>query len=109
MILYALYMVFVVASLGFCIGAVSYSRVAGGARRFMYTGAALRLLDIVLGAYVPLRYMATPPDVPGRRELLEKDDGGVFRSRQKGWVRRDGGSAVKLPLQIAIILLFDWL
>lgn len=90
-------------------GAVFYSHARGGARRFMHTGAAIRLLEIVLGAYVPLRYMATPPDVPERRELLEKDPSGVFRSRQKGWVRRDGGSTVKLPLQIVIILLFDWL
>lgn len=79
------------------------------ARSYMHTGAALRLLDIVLAALVPLRYMVFPPSLPDRRELLVKDEHGVYRSRKKHWTKRDGGSRVKLLLQITIIGLFDWL
>lgn len=109
MVLYALYVLFVAAVLALLAATVSYNRFVGGSGRFMYTGAALRLVDLLLSASVPLRYMASPPDAPDRRELLEKDDSGVFRSRKTSWMRRDGGSVVKLPLQVAIIPLFDWL
>jgi hypothetical protein len=83
--------------------------VDNAARTYMHTGAALRLLDIVLATLVPLRYMVFPPSLPDRRELLVKGTDGVYRSRRKHWNKRDGGSNVKLLLQIAIIGLFDWL
>jgi hypothetical protein len=83
--------------------------VADTARSYMHTGAALRLLDVILAALVPLRYMVFPPSLPDRRELLVKDAHGVYRSRKKHWTKRDGGSRTKLLLQIAIIALFDWL
>lgn len=79
------------------------------ARMYMHTGAALRLLDIILAALVPLRYMVFPPSLPDRQDLLVKDSHGVYRSQKKEWTRRDGGSNTKLLLQIAIIVLFDWL
>lgn len=75
----------------------------------MYTGAALRLLDSILATLVPLQYMIWPPSLPERRELLMKDENGVYRSQKKEWRKRDGGSQLKFWLQIAIIGLCDWL
>lgn len=78
-------------------------------RMHMQTGAALRLLDSILAALVPLQYMIWPPSLPDRRELLIKDEYGVYRSAKKEWRKREGGSQLKLWLQIAIIGLYDWL
>lgn len=108
MLLYALYLSFAAVTLALLLGTVSYSRIASEKKKIVRTGAVLRLVDMVLGASVPLRYMAFPPDVPDRRKLLDKDKSGVFRARKEGWLRREGGSGIKLLLQIAIILVFDW-
>ena len=75
----------------------------------MHTGATLILIELVLAAIVPIRYMTFPSSLPDRQELLEKDTDNVNRSRKKGWAKRDGGSSVKLLLQLAIIVAFDWL
>jgi hypothetical protein len=75
----------------------------------MHTGATLTLMELVLAAAVPVRYMMFPPSLPERQALLEKDADNVNRSRKKGWTRRDGGSTVKLLLQVAVIVVFDWL
>lgn len=83
--------------------------IVGAERVHMHTGAALRLLDLVLASVVPVRYMMFPPSLPDRQALLEKDAHGVNRSRKKGWARRDGGSKIGLMLQLAIIVVFDWL
>jgi hypothetical protein len=83
--------------------------VMGADKMHMHTGATLRLVDLILASIVPVRYMMFPPSLPGRQELLEKDEHGVNRSRKKGWTKRDGGSSIKLMLQLAVIVVFDWL
>ena len=89
---------------------VASRHLTGGARRaHMHTGATLTLMELVLAAAVPVRYMMFPPSLPERQALLEKDADNVNRSRKKGWTRRDGGSTVKLLLQVAVIVVFDWL
>lgn len=110
MVCYACY--FLVASVtltSFFLFVVRQHSIVDGTRVHMYTGAALRLLDSVFAAFVPLQYMIWPPSLPDRRELLEKDEYGVYRSKKKEWRKRDGGSQLKLWLQLAIIGLFDWL
>jgi hypothetical protein len=83
--------------------------IVGAERAHMHTGAALILIELVLAAAVPVRYMMFPPSLPDRQVLLEKDVHGVNRTRKKGWTKRDGGSNVKLLLQVAVIVVFDWL
>lgn len=109
MILYTFYFSAATAVLSSLLLYVAHQRMTLETSKYMYTGAALRLLDIVLAAYVPVRYMMFPPTVPERRELLKKDGTGILRAQKSGWTKRDGGSGIKLPLQIAIVLLFDWI
>lgn len=109
MILYTVYFTVASTVLASFLLFAAHQRIKLGDRTYLYTGAALRLVEIVLAASVPVRYMLFPPTVPERRELLEKDEMGVFRSRKSGWTIRSGGSKIKLPLQIAIVVLFDWL
>lgn len=104
--------VFLLASwtmLSFATSVAHQHLVVDGARGYMHTGAALRMLDVIFGVLVPLRYMISPPSLPNRRELLVEDEHGVLRSRKKAWTKRDGASKSKLLLQVAIIALFDWL
>jgi hypothetical protein len=50
----------------------------------MHTGATLILMELVLAAAVPVRYMMFPPSLSDRQALLEKDTDNVNRSRKKG-------------------------
>ena len=83
--------------------------IVGAKRVHVHTGAALILIELVLAAAVPVRYMMFPPSLPNRQALLERDAHGVNRSLKKGWTKRNGGSNVKLLLQVAVIVVFDWL
>lgn len=87
----------------------SRNLVVGAKRVHMHTGAALKLVELVLATIVPVRYMVFPPSLPDRQTLLEKDADNVSRSRKKGWTKRDGGFSIKLMLQLAVIVVFDWL
>lgn len=109
MLLYTTYWLAAMVALSSLMLFAAYQRMTLKTRQYLYTGAALRLVDVVLAASVPVRYMMFPPTVPERRELLKEDESGVFRAKKSGWTKRDGGSQIKLPLQIAIMLLFDWL
>jgi hypothetical protein len=110
MLCYAAYSLATAALLATFFTSVAYQHSTLGAERVhMHTGAALRLVDLVLGSIVPVRYMMFPPSVPERQALLEKDTYGVNRSRKKGWTRRDGGSKISLMLHLAVIVVFDWL
>jgi hypothetical protein len=107
---YTSYFLIVAATLTSLMSFVMHQHlVAKATRVYMYTGVALRLVDLLMAASIPIRYMIFPPSQPEREELLEKDMYGVYRSRKKEWTRRVGGFDMKLPLQIAIIVLFDWL
>lgn len=74
----------------------------------MCTGVVVRLLECIFKASVPLRYMAFPPTVPERRELMQQDSLGVFRpkckynkivSRRFTWLD---------ILEVGTILMMDW-
>lgn len=107
---YAAYFVVTAALLAVLFTSVAYQHsIVGGKRVHMHTGAALRLIDLALASIVPVRYMIFPPSLPDRQALLEKDAHGVSRSQKKAWTRRDGGSKISLMLQLAVILVFDWL
>jgi len=92
-----------------CKSVASRHLVVGAKRVHMHTEATLMLIELALAAAVPVRYMMFPPSLPERQALLEKDADNVNRSRKKGWTKREGGSGVKLLLQVAVIVLFDWL
>jgi hypothetical protein len=110
MICYMAYTFLTAALLASSVTSVASRHLAGGAKRVhMHTGATLILMELVLAAAVPVRYMMFPPSLPDRQALLEKDADNVNRSRKKGWTKRDGGSNVKLLLQVAVIVVFDWL
>jgi hypothetical protein len=109
MICYMAYSLVVAALMGSLFKSVaSQHLVVEAKRRHMHTGATLMLIELVLAAIVPVRYMMFPPSLPDRQALLEKDADNVNRSRKKGWMKRDGGSGVKLLLQAAVIVVFDW-
>ena len=110
MLCYTGYSLVTAAILASLFASVAYRHAIIGAERvYMHTGAALKLLDLVLSSIVPVRYMMFPPSLPDRHTLLEADAHGVNRSRKKGWTRRDGGSKIGLMLQLAVIVVFDWL
>ncbi|GAB7358914.1 hypothetical protein MBLNU230_g4134t1 [Neophaeotheca triangularis] len=109
---YTCYFSVAAAALAVSIAFVAHRHFLVQTDRFhMYTGAALKLIDLVLAAAVPIRYMAFPPSIPERRGLLVKDAKGIYRSGKKEWRKRDGkaGFKLKLLLQVVVILLFDWL
>ncbi|KAF7510767.1 hypothetical protein GJ744_005867 [Endocarpon pusillum] len=66
---------------------------------FPFIGALLKLLDAILKAAVPLWYMLYPPTVPERGELMETDEKGLrrpknrrtlnFRGEDRGWLWTD--------------------
>lgn len=66
---------------------------------FPFIGALLKLLDAILKAAVPLWYMLYPPTVPEREELMETDEKGLrrpknrrglnFRGEDRGWLWMD--------------------
>jgi hypothetical protein len=110
MICYMAYCSATAALLASSFTSVASRHLVGGAKRVhMHTGATLILMELVLAAAVPVRYMMFPPSLSDRQALLEKDADNVNRSRKKGWTKRDGGSNVKLLLQVAVIVVFDWL
>lgn len=67
------------------------------------------MLDVILAAMVPVKNHDPPPSDPERRDLLEKDAGGVFRSRKKSWTKRSVGINAKSPLQVTIVVLLELL
>lgn len=78
--------------------------------RYFHTGLALRLLEFVLGALAPVRYMAFPPSVPPRQERLRRDSDGIYRPRRDAWLRCDNGPVTwKDAFDLGLILLVDWL
>lgn len=111
MLLYSAYLA--IAALAFLTGlrhlATSNAAMTTERRWYKQTGAALRMLDVIMAAIVPVKYMMFPPSDPERRDLLERDANGVFRSRKKSWMKRSGGVNVKLPLQVAIVVLLELL
>ena len=110
MVCYMDYYVIRAAFLASILTFVASQHLTVGAKRVhVHTGATLMLIELVLAAIVPVRYMMFPPSLPDRQALLEKDADNVNRSRKKGWAKRDGGSSVKLLLQLAVIVVFDWL
>jgi hypothetical protein len=110
MICYMAYSLVVAILLGSLFKSVASRRLAVEAKtQQMHTGATLMLVELALAAIVPVRYMMFPPSLPDREALLEKDADNVNRSRKKGWTKRDGGIGVKLLLQVAVIVVFDWL
>lgn len=110
MICYMAYSLVVATLLGSLFKSVASRHLAVVAKRQqVHTGAALMLIELVFAAIVPVRYMVFPPSLPDREALLERDADNVNRSRKKGWTKRDGGIGVKLLLQVAVIVVFDWL
>ena len=82
-----------------------------GTTPYLHTGLALCLVEILFAALVPVRYMAFPPSVPERSALLETDEYGTHRARNKEWVKRERGkmSWVKMVLELFLIVICDWL
>jgi hypothetical protein len=109
-IMYAAYSTFAASALAWIINNVAQRHTgADPTTSYMYTAAAVKLIDIIWGTVVPVRYMIHPPTVPKREQLLEKDKAGVCHSRCKQWNKREGAFSMKLPLQLFVIILFDWL
>ena len=112
MIMHTVYLIVASTTLiVYVVSAVHHRAQPGGLgeRTYLFTGAVLRLIDIVWAAHVPVRYMMFPPTVPERRVLLEIDDKGLYHARNKGWKKRDGGFPYKLCVQVVITLLLDWI
>lgn len=76
--------------------------------QYVFTGAILRLLDIFTSALIPVSYMIWPPTVPERRNLLQKDNDGVYRAKNKDFVIREAGITWKDALEVLVILTCDW-
>ncbi|KAL4809147.1 nucleotide-diphospho-sugar transferase [Aspergillus unguis] len=68
--------------------------------------AVVFLFSAVVKLSVPVRYMAWPPTVPERRELLEKNVDGVFRAPEGSKVHRPADSLLswKDVVEVLIIL-----
>ena len=62
--------------------------------RFPFPGAMLKLLGCIWKVSVPLRYMASPPTVPERDELMEADGRGGRRPKKRGEQEEGGGGDV---------------
>lgn len=76
---------------------------------YMCTGAVVRLLECVYKVSVPPRYMIIPPTVPPRRELMQQDELGVFRPKEKHRYKIVPGRMFTFLdiLEVAIVLLID--
>ncbi|KAG9241342.1 glycosyltransferase like family 2-domain-containing protein [Calycina marina] len=58
----------------------------GSGSLVLLPGSTIKLLDVVAKASVPLRYMAFPPTLQEREELMEVDEHGVRRGKKLGKV-----------------------
>ncbi|KAF2166946.1 glycosyltransferase family 2 protein [Zasmidium cellare ATCC 36951] len=78
---------------------------------YIHTAAILRLVEIFCATATPVRYMLFPPSVRERREYLVKDERtGVYRSRRKTWVKREGGVVSWRELvEVGVVFVGDWL
>ncbi|KAK4496387.1 hypothetical protein PRZ48_012367 [Zasmidium cellare] len=78
-------------------------------RKPMHAGAVVRLVDIVFSTATPVWYMLFPPSVRPRREYLVQDGRGVWRSKRKTWVKRDGGWVSWKECVEVGVLVWGWL
>jgi hypothetical protein len=73
------------------------------------TGAALRLVECVYKVSVPLRYMAVPPSVAERRELMEQDYLGVYRPKEKYRMKVSKRITWLDVAEVATMVALDWM
>jgi hypothetical protein len=99
------YFAYTVAVLG-ALGSVGRNGVGMGGQ---CTGAAVRLVECLYKVSVPLRYMAFPPSVPERRELLEKDALGVYRPRRKYRLQVSRRITWLDMAELATMFVLDWM
>ena len=84
-----------------------------GGSLFLLSGATIKLLECARYAAVPVIYMAFPPTMPIRTELVEIDEKGV--QRPKRWAREtnnnnEGDHAVAWSdlAEVLIVFMCDW-
>jgi len=73
------------------------------------TGAALRLVECVYKVSVPLRYMTSPPTVAERRELMEQDELGVYRPKEKYTMKVSKRVTWLDVAEVAMMVVLDWM
>ena len=54
---------------------------------FPFPGILIKIVDATWKATVPLRYMLWPPNIPERRELMTRDQTGIWRPTQTSKIR----------------------
>jgi hypothetical protein len=102
MVAYFAYTVGVLAALG------SVGRNGIGMGR-QCTGAVVRLVECLYKVSVPLRYMAFPPSVPERRELMAKDASGVYRPKRKYSLEVSARVTWLDMAEVATMIVLDWM
>ncbi|KAL4957884.1 nucleotide-diphospho-sugar transferase [Aspergillus filifer] len=78
-----------------------------------FTPTLVVLIECIAAMSVPLVYMAWPPTVPERGELLERREGMALRPRGESASRGGSGASVLMIawvdlLQIGVALVVDW-
>jgi hypothetical protein len=99
------YFAYTVAALG-ALGSVGLHGIGRGGQS---TGAAVRLVECIFKVSVPLRYMAFPPSVAERRELMEKDSLGVYRPKGKYRLKVSKRITWLDVAEVATMLALDWM
>lgn len=80
-----------------------------GGAAYLYTGAVVRLVEVVFAMFVPVRYMLWPPTT-GQTEESAVESG--HESRQAGhryWMRREAAFLVWQDVaEVVLIIGYDW-
>lgn len=74
-----------------------------------FTGAGVKLVELVWSAAAPVRYMLFPPTVSPREELLKKEDRGLNVPISPSWRKRSGRLPMSVAIEALIITVFDWM
>ena len=90
-------------------GLATLGLVAGRRQSNQSTGAVVRLVESVFKVSVPLRYMVFPPTVAERRDLLEKDELGVYRPKNKYRLKVSRRITWVDVAEVATLLALDWM
>lgn len=90
-------------------GLATLGLVAGRRQSNQSTGAVVRLVESVFKVSVPLRYMVFPPTVAERRDLLDKEEDGVYRPKNKYRLKVSRRITWVDVAEVATLLALDWM
>ncbi|PSN70281.1 hypothetical protein BS50DRAFT_632185 [Corynespora cassiicola Philippines] len=82
--------------------------VHGMGKEVQGMGAAVRLVEYIFKVSVPLRYMAFPPTVAERRDLMEEGELGVYRPKNKYKLKVSRRVTWLDVAEVATILVLGW-